>query len=113
MNLLDDTIENSFNDPKDNIATAVVENQPDDTGDMDINDFNIEKLELMVDQASESSSKMMAAGTGVGELNLDDAEFIVDQGEGSTPGMTSLPSEETDQEPEKAPTIVLQSNWVM
>ena len=113
MNLLDDTIENSFNDPKDNIATAVVENQPDDTGDMDINDFNIEKLELMVDQASESSSKMMAAGTGVGELNLDDAEFIVDQGEGSTPGMTSLPSEETDQESEKAPTIVLQSNWVM
>merc|ERR1712227_399481 len=97
--LLDDTIDNSFNDPKDNIAVTTIEQSEN----VEVNELNLDKIEFIVDQEIKSQEAVVTADVcmDLNEINLDEAEFVMSE----APEMTSL------IEP-SAPTTILHSSWV-
>ena len=99
--LLDDTIDNSFNDPKDNIAVTTIEMKQSEN--VEVNELNLDKIEFIVDQEIKSQEAVVTADVGMdlNEINLDEAEFVMSE----APEMTSL------IEP-SAPTTILHSSWV-
>lgn len=100
--LLDDTIDNSFNDPKDNIATTTIDMK--ETENVEVSEFNLDKIEFIVDQEVKTQEAVVTTDVSVdlNEINLDDAEFV----------MSEAPTEMTSLIEPSAPTTILHSSWV-